>query len=212
MKIKMCLYKKLVYNYSEIFARLRLIQYRLLGYTVEKILKIFWISRQHFYNIRNIRKKYADKEKENLVLSNEIANMSLVELEEKFWFLKYQSKAPKHIPHKTPQEAEKFIVELQQKTWFWSKRLWYTLKADFPDFVKKYLITYSRVKHIYERNNLKPKKYKTAKWTYRILYNYDEILPFSRLHYDVKYYSDENALPELTYKMWKKIKITIICV
>jgi DNA invertase Pin-like site-specific DNA recombinase len=80
----MNLYKKLVYNYSEIFARLRLIQYRLLGYTVDKIMKIFGISRQHFYNVWNIRKKYADKEKEELVLSGDISNMSLIELEEKF--------------------------------------------------------------------------------------------------------------------------------
>jgi hypothetical protein len=41
------------------------------------------------------------------------------------------------------------------------------------------------------------------------MYNYEEIRPFSRLHYDVKYYSDENALPELTYKMWKELKLPL---
>ena len=172
-------------------------------------MKIFGISRQHFYNVWNIRKEYADKEKEELVLSGDVSNMSLIELEEKFWFLKFKSKAPKHIPHKTPQEAENFIIELQQKTWFWSRRMWYTIKAEYPELIDKYWLTYSRIKHIYERSKLRQKKYKTAKGTYRVMYNYEEIKPFSRLHYDVKYYSDESALPEITYKMWKELKLPL---
>jgi len=126
-----------------------------------------------------------------------------------FPFFKNKSKAPKNIPHKIHSDAENFIIELRKKTNFWYKRLRYEIKANYPHLVDKYNLTIHKVKHALERAKIPTVKYKTAKWTYRALYFYSELKPFERLHYDVKYYKDENALPELVYKIWNELQLPL---
>ena len=86
------------------------------------------------------------------------------------------SRAPKHIPHKTPPYLENLIVEEAKRTGFRYVRLTKYLFRQYGIDISK-----STVRAILKRNGVKRKKVRTKSKGTRHLYNYEELEAFEEL-------------------------------
>ena len=118
--------------------------------------------------------------------------------------LEDMSRAPVHIPHKTPSHLENLIVYEAKRTGFRYMRLHKYMK-------KRYGLDISpnTIKAILKRNNVKRKKVRTKSKGVRHLYNYDELEAFEELQIDTKYLLDSNSLPKDVYENMKKRKLPL---
>ena len=114
------------------------------------------------------------------------------------------SRAPKHIPHKTPAHLETLIVEEAKRTGFRYVRLTKYLFRQYGIDISK-----STVRAILRRNGVKRKKIRTKSKGTRHLYNYEELEAFEELQIDTKYLLDSNALPEDVYENMKEKKLPL---
>ena len=64
-----------------------------------------------------------------------------------------------------------------------------------------------QLRGIYKRQGLTPKKIRSNNGEVRRLYDYHALSCFEKLHYDVKYVSDQHALPEDIYKLFSHPEI-----
>lgn len=95
--------------------------------------------------------------------------------------------------HKTwlASEVEREIISIQKKHKYWRKRLYTHIKRKFNwdnnSVIQVKDITFSLIKGIFKRNDLKTKRIRTANWNNRQeLYPYDRLECFEQLNYTLK--------------------------
>lgn len=149
-------------------------------------------------------------------------NFSKIEIEDKLNPIFGKSKKPLGNKRNATKEQENLIIEYHSKySKIWYKRMhmlikrklyhvnWSSIKLnkntnEFDKNIDKLKwITFSKIKWIYKRNNLKCRKVRTASWWSVALYDYTAIQCFEFLHYDTKSILDKKALPEDIYKKFK---------
>lgn len=64
-----------------------------------------------------------------------------------------------------------------------------------------------QLRGIYKRQELRPEKTRSSNGEVRRLYDYASLSCFEKLHYDVKYVSDQHALPEHIYQLFSHKEI-----
>ncbi len=77
-------------------------------------------------------------------------------------------------------------------------------KEDTADVLS---LTPWQLRGIYKRQELRPEKTRSSNGEVRRLYDYASLSCFEKLHYDVKYVSDQHALPEAIYKLFSQREI-----
>ena len=186
---------------NEVAVKLAIVKQKVEWISIKKIIKNFGCSR----NIPNLlfkkfRNSYWDAEIKRLKLIKKIDNIIL----EKYKEMANNSTKPKF--HKTwlDYEVEKEIISIQKKHKYGRKRLYTHIKRKFKwdenSVIQVKDITFSLIKGIFKRNNLKVKRIRTANWNNRQeLYPYDRLECFEQLNYDVKIISDLTALPKDIY-------------
>ena len=149
-------------------------------------------------------------------------NFSKVEIEEKLKPITAKSKKPLSNKNSASKEQEKLIVKYHEdhgRMWYMRmyniirRKLypvhWVNIKKikNLKEFDKNIdtlrWLTFSQMKWIYKRNNLKAKKVRTANWWRVALYDYMAIWAFEFLHYDTKDVLDMKALLDYIYKKFK---------
>ena len=105
------------------------------------------------------------------------------------------SKRPHRIAKKTEHFLEQLIVEEAKRTGFRYRRLSVYIK-------RKYGINISEntIKVILRRNRVEKKRKKTVSGTYRSLYDYEALIPFSEFQLDTKHLLDKRSLPKKVYE------------
>ena len=135
------------------------------------------------------------------------------EIEEKLAPFLNESTKPKWNNRSANKEQEDLIVKYHSE----SSRIWYKrmhrilrrkklnlwTKSSNKNSEKELRIleslTFSQLKWIYKRNELKCRKIKTSNGQHSPLYDYNALSCFERLHYDTKTIPDQKALPREIY-------------
>ena len=112
--------------------------------------------------------------------------------------LKDMSRAPKNIPHKTPNHLENLIVHEAKRTGFRYTRLSRFLYDRYGIAISK-----NTVRAILKRNKVYRKRVRTKSKGVRHLYNYEELETFEQLQIDTKHLLDMSALPKDVYENMK---------
>lgn len=114
------------------------------------------------------------------------------------------SRRPKRISRKTEHYLEELIVKEAKRTGFRYRRLSMYIK-------RKYGISISEntIKVILKRNNIGRKKKRTSSGTYRSLYDYEALIPFTEFQLDTKHLLDKRSLPKEVYEHMKRYNLPI---
>jgi len=112
--------------------------------------------------------------------------------------LKDMSRAPKNIPHKTPNHLENLIVHEAKRTGFRYTRLSRFLYDRYGIAISK-----NTVRAILKRNKVYRKRVRTKSKGVKHLYNYEELEAFEQLQIDTKHLLDMSALPKDVYENMK---------
>ncbi len=99
--------------------------------------------------------------------------------------LKDISRAPKHVPHKTPSHLEGLIVYEAKRTGFRYMRLHKYIQNRYGLDISP-----NTIKAILKGNDVKRKKIRTKSKRVRHLYNYNMLEAFEELQIDTKYLLD----------------------
>ena len=193
-------YKELVKNQWEVVVRYRIVREILLYKKQNKeIAKRYSMHRNSVCNIKNLFDKDISQENKDLLMSWK--QLSYEEIELKFVGLKSISCKPKNLRWIAPPDLEEQVIKLFNKHGWWYKRVHMFLIRRYGKSYKQAMI-----KGIYKRNKLKVRKVKTRNWEHRSLYDYNSLVPFEFLHYDVKHILDQWALPIDIYEKYKLTK------
>ena len=144
---------------------------------------------------------------------------SRLELEDMLKPILNSSRAPKSNKRSANKEQEALIVKYTEENnvKIWSRRMHNIIKRkafscsnviNSKDGFDKDIdtlkwLTFSQLKWIYKRNNIRVQKVRAYNWTSTPLYDYDALAAFERLHLDTKSILDKKALPEAIYNKFK---------
>jgi len=168
-------------------------------YNKTKIAKITNTHRNTISNIIKLFTKKASDFHHQLLKSNP----SFDTIIEHFSFLAPKSRKPLSNKRSASYQASKFIIYLFLASNFWYKRLFFYLKLNMPFVLNYFNLTFSKIKWIYRKYNLKVRKVKTKSKRHRPAFNYDALSPFQILLYDTKHILDKGALPSHIYDKFK---------
>ncbi len=169
------------------------------NYKISHIAKLTNTHRNTVSNIIKLFKQKADSSHYQLLSSNPSFGSILKE----FAFLAPKSRKPLSNKRSASYKAEKFILLLALSSWFWYKRLFLILKRSKP-FVLDYLnLTFSKIKWIYRKHNIKVRKVKSKNKRTRPLFDYKALSVFQFLFYDTKHILDKSSLPSHIYNKFK---------
>ena len=204
---------------NELIAKLKVIRdVKLHKYPKTSIARKFSMHRNTVKNIIDSFDKNFSLEKQYSVLQNS-TSLKLEKINEKLSLIKNKSRKPnsnKRCANKTQEELiksyfyDKKIRVGHNRMNTHLKRRNMKLGTEDGDHLKEVNIlknlTYSQLKGIYKRNNMKIKKVKTANNNHVPLYNYKALGCFEKLHYDTKSILDKKALPIEIYNKFKSNK------
>jgi len=193
-------YKELVKSQWEVITRYRIIREILLYKQERKALaKKYSMHRNSVGNILKLFNEKISKEDKAILLS--WIQLSYEDIELKFTGLSALSCRPKKLRWIAGSYLENKVKNLHKKHGWWYKRVRMHLK-------RKYKQKYSEalIKGIYKRNNLRVRKARAKNWESKPIYDYDSLLPFEYMHYDVKHILDQWALPTDIYEKFKLTK------
>lgn len=193
-------YKELVNSQWEVITRYRIIREILLNkWKKTEIAKRYSMHRNSISNILKIFKDKVSKETKDILLSWK--QLSQAEIETMFMWLESASCRPIKLRWIATPELEKQVRNLFKKHGWWHKRVRIFL-------LRRYKKSYTEaiIKWIYKRNWFKVRKVRTRNWKSKPLYDYNSLLPFQNLHYDVKHILDQWALPKDIYDKYKLTK------
>ena len=186
-------YKQAMKNNS-ILIRFKIVKARFVS--KQKVISIansFELHRNTVSNICNLFIKKAPDKTWKLLYKD----LDFEEIMENFKFLEPKSRKPKSHKSQASSQACDFICSLHSQHWRGYPRMYTHLLRS--DLINKYNLTFWKIKWIYKKCNLKAKKVKSKSWKQVSLYNYNNLAPFERLHYDTKHILDKSALPEEIY-------------
>ena len=123
-----------------------------------------------------------------------------------FNFLKFESRAPKSNKRMADEITEKTITEKHLKLNYGFKRLYKHFKIAGMNMET---FTFSKIKGVYKRLELKGKRIRTVNGERRALYNYAEIGAFEQLQYDTKEILDQHALPKEIYQKFNSRRLNL---
>lgn len=123
-----------------------------------------------------------------------------------FEFLKFESRRPKSNKRSADQSTEKTIAEKHLKLNYGFKRLYKHFKIAGMNMET---FTFSKIKGVYKRLELKGKRIRTVNGERRALYNYAEIGAFEQLQYDTKEILDQHALPAEIYQKFNSRRLNL---
>jgi len=186
-------YKELVKSQWEVIIRYRITR-EILLYKQERkeITKKYSMHRNSVGNILKLFNQKISQENKDILLSGR--QLPHEEIELKFVGLGSLSCRPNKLRWIAPPTLEKQVKKIFEKHNRWYKRVRIHI---FRRYGK--LHTKAIIKGIYKRNKLRVRKVKTRNWERIALYDYDSLVPFEYMHYDVKHILDQWALPKDIY-------------
>ena len=173
------------------------------GVSQKEIAKDIGCHKNTINGIISLCKQQADTEVLTLLSDNKKIKTSDLKL---FEFLKFESRRPKTNKRTADESTEKTIVEKHLKLNYGFKRLHKHFKRAGLDMKA---FTFSKIKGVYKRLELKGKRIRTQNGERRALYNYAEIGAFEQLQYDTKEILDQHALPKEIYQKFKSQKLNL---
>jgi hypothetical protein len=123
-----------------------------------------------------------------------------------FEFLKFESRRPKSNKRTADENTEKIIKDKHADLNYGFKRLYKHFKIAGMNIET---FSFSKIKGVYKRLELKGKRIRTVNGERRALYNYAEIGAFEQLQYDTKEILDQHALPKEIYQKFKSRKLNL---
>ncbi len=204
---------------NELYTKFRIIRAAL----VQKIPRETLSQNFHMHrnSVGNILRAFQDKipPETRQILLQPSASFSKNELGEHLAPLKNKSPIPLSNSRSATKEQAEAVLDIfnQKKVRVGSKRLHMFLKrrsasgksqrAIPPDIQKEIdllgPLSYSQIRGIYKRNNLRVRKVRTRNGQHAPLYDYKSLACFERLHYDTKTIPDQKALPPHIYEKFK---------
>ncbi len=156
------------------------------------------------WNIKSIFKKYNNPWDKEIIINSEKYNFNF--LKKRFYYLNLESRAPlsnsKSI--KNNSYIWKKILKIHSDTNKWYKLMDSILKKHiWENKYKDNLVTISKIRWFYKKNNLKCKRVKTANREYRSPFDFINTMAFSKLYTDIKHIPDQSALPIEIYNKFK---------
>ncbi len=165
------------------------------NYKISFIAKITNTHRNTVSNIISLFKKGADISHYQLLASD----LSLKEIHSHFAFLAPKSRRPLSNKRAASPQAEQFVLSLARSTWFGFKRLFLFIKRNNPSALSKFNLSFSKIKGIYKKHNIKVRKSKSKNRRYRPIFDYKSLHIFQYLLYDTKHILDISSLPPHIY-------------
>jgi len=123
-----------------------------------------------------------------------------------FDFLKFESRRPRSNKRMADDNTQKTIVEKHLKLNYGFKRLYKHFKRSGMN-METY--SFSKIKGVYKRLELKGKRIRAMNGERRALYNYAEIGAFEQLQYDTKEILDQHSLPKEIYQKFKSRRLNL---
>jgi len=156
------------------------------------------------WNIKNIFNKYSKPWDENIIINSFKYDFNF--LEKRFKYLDLKSRSPLSNSRSIKKNSYiwKKILKIQTDTNKWYMSVNNILKNHIWE--EKYynnLVTISKIRWFFKRNNLKCKKIKTTNREYRSPFDFLKTMAFSRLYTDIKHIPDKHALPLEIYNKFK---------
>ena len=207
---------------NELHTKFRIIRAAFVQKTMRSTLaKNFHMHRNSVGNILQAFQSKISPEIQRLLLQPS-ASFSKDELATYLAPLKNKSPIPLTHSRSATKEQADAVVDIfnQRKVRIGSKRLHMFFKRRsasvrnktyIPPDIQKEIdllgnLSYSQIRGIYKRNDLRVRKIKTRNGQHTPLYDYKSLACFERLHYDTKTIPDQKALPPHIYEKFKNQK------
>ncbi len=200
---------------NELIAKLRIIREVKVHFLPKT--NIAYKFSMHRNTIRNIitdfEEQIAPKNQIDLLQNKTLTKQ---EIEEKLFPMKNESRKPHWNKRCADKQQEGLILKYyhEKNLRIGYKRMFQLIKRravkmgtesdeDLKEIDLLIKLTYSQLRGIYKRNDLKVHKVRTASGDSRPLYDYNGLSCFGRLHYDTKTIPDKKALPDEIYTKFK---------
>lgn len=189
---------------GEVITRLKIARHYFEGGIAQKdIAKDTFCHKNTVHKIIKLCRQQACPDALRLLFSKEKITTDDLKL---FVFLKFESRRPNTNCRMADIQTEKVILDKHADLNYGCRRLYKHLKRSGLD-VKTF--TFSKIKGVYKRSQLKARTIRTKNGERRALYNYGEIEAFQYLQYDTKEILDQHALPEDIYRKFKSKRLNL---
>ena len=156
------------------------------------------------WNIKKIFKLNCKSWDKNIIINSSKYNFKY--LMKRFNYLDLESRSPLSNSRSIKNDSYiwKKILKIHKDTNKWYKSLDDILKKNiWEEKYKTNLVTISKIRWFYKKNNLKCKRVKTANREYRSPFDFQNTMAFTKLYTDIKHIPDQHALPLEIYNKFK---------